>query len=127
MFEREVDADKAKQTFDGANAKGQPIKVTYEFKSVKPSSGSGNSLLSRIDAPAHARFGARAGVASRSASSRGSGGGKESTRGGRGGNVMRSARAAPKSTVDLDAELDEFMTTSGEAAVAMGNGDTEMV
>jgi len=124
--------------FDGAPAKGEPIKITYDF-SFRPKAkvtGAAHELLSRIadgERQTRSRPGVPTGPRQGShsyapAAPRTVGGGRGGDRRGRGGGRdggRRGERGPPKSAVDLDAELDAFMKE--EPAGGAGTNDVEMV
>ncbi|GAA5916514.1 uncharacterized protein JCM6883_005445 [Sporobolomyces salmoneus] len=126
-FTSEEHAQQAKEAFDGALAKGQNIRVEYDFRPerVQPAPG---SLLSRLDSTPTAGRGGRGGPASSVRGGRphvgpqrgvgsdsrpprsGAPGGPRSARGGEsGGGRGGKARREPTTNADLDKELEAFM------------------
>ncbi|GAA5966607.1 hypothetical protein JCM3765_005673 [Sporobolomyces pararoseus] len=130
-YTNEEHAKQAKEAFDGALAKGQNIRVEYDFRPERTQAAPG-SLLARLDSNPSASRGGRGGAASSIRGGRphvgaqrgvgsdprpprsvgGATGGPRSARGGagagaggRGGKVRRE----PKTNEDLDKELEAFM------------------
>ncbi|KAM0788632.1 hypothetical protein ACM66B_006104 [Microbotryomycetes sp. NB124-2] len=147
-FTNTEDASQAREAFDGAMAKGQPITVQYDFyldRASERGQAAPGSLLARLDQPERTRRtedrasegrsgrggrptrGVERGVGNSDRGSRGRGG----RGGGRGG---RPARSAPKTNDNLDKELEAFMSapagSTAEKATApaqtAANGDVEM-
>ncbi|CAO1613003.1 unnamed protein product [Jaminaea pallidilutea] len=140
------DAERARDEFNGANAKGQPIEITFEVMRgpgrgpAGAGKGSGGDLRSRMDLlgrmggdqaqrPANAprgpaaERGAAASPRNNNVRSVSGDGGRRGGRGGAGrttsGRGLREGRREPKTATDLDAELDAFMkapAASKEAA-----------
>ncbi|KAK4046527.1 hypothetical protein OIO90_006539 [Microbotryomycetes sp. JL221] len=143
-FKNEDDATQAKEAFDGAMAKGQPITVQYDYALDRVSergTPAPGTLLARLDAPPprtghDSRGSARGGSSTRGSrltrgvergvgsSERGARGGRGAARGGiRGG---RQPRAAPKTSDDLDKELEAFMAApAGDKAEAPAKTATD--
>ncbi|GAA5884809.1 hypothetical protein JCM16303_007281 [Sporobolomyces ruberrimus] len=132
-YTTEENAEKAKESFDGAPCKGQAIRIEYDYRSERAQPAPG-SLLARLDSNPNAPRGPRNGPTPavrggrpHVGPQRGVGSTNPDTRpprpprgeggGGRGGKVRRE----PKTNDDLDKELEAFMKspeTSDKPAAA---------
>ncbi|GAA5998741.1 uncharacterized protein JCM10292_007200 [Rhodotorula paludigena] len=151
----EKHAAQAKEAFDGAMAKGEPIQVDFDYhidRASERGAAAPGSLLSRLGGSSDSNRGPRFandGPSSRRASGprtsnprneRGVGSaprGERGERGGRGGRGggrgARGEKREPKTNDDLDRELEAFMKAppadgqqSKHAPAAASGGDVEM-
>lgn len=137
-YTTEDHAAKAVEAFNGALAKGQEIKVEFDYQKdpivIEP-----GSLLARLqEDPLRKSFQTRPSTqpprdAPREPRSHRGGAPSGPTRGGggaRGGGAGRGGKAAPKTSDDLDKELEDFMSAPaavvGEGVQAGKSDDVEM-
>ncbi|KIK68692.1 hypothetical protein GYMLUDRAFT_36179 [Collybiopsis luxurians FD-317 M1] len=139
FYETTAEAAKAKKTYDGVLAKGQPMTITYDTTVPRQSRravSAPHSLINRIQKPALADRLSSDDSQIRDSSGPGPMRSKISRRGGRGSNRGSGTRRSemktskqPKTAEDLDKELDAFMgdadtVTAGVTAEEKSNGDS---
>ncbi|BGO89944.1 hypothetical protein NBRC10512_001928 [Rhodotorula toruloides] len=151
-YTNEKHAAQAKEAFNGALAKGEPLEIDFDYRvGPPPGPAAPGTLLARLgnndgrgprfassadrgSGTRHVSGGAPTGPRSERGPGSGRGGARGSARGGRGGGAGQQGRdrvrKEPKTADDLDKELEAFMKTpenkpAGPAAVPSG-GDIEM-
>jgi len=134
FYETSAEAAKAKKTYDGVLAKGQPMTIAFDTTPQHPRQSrravsAPHSLINRIQKPPLAdRLSSDDLQVRDSSSGPGPTRSKPSRRGGRGTATQRSEprskpqRQQPKTAEELDKELDAFM--GDDASPASGSGGT---